>query len=447
MDYHTAIQYLQALTDFEKSPAILYDAAKYDLRRLRDLLGRLGQPHLAAPTVHIAGTKGKGSTAALIAAVLQEAGYRVGLNTSPHLHSFRERITVNGQLISPEEFAAAVETALPHIEAINAQPLYGRISWFEAVTVAAFLHFARQKVDLQVLETGLGGRLDATNVVPQPLVSVITSISLDHTQILGDTIAKIAREKAGIIKPGRPVVSSPQAPEALAVLEEVARARQARLLAAGRDIRWRKDAASPDGQAFTITGRRGSYRLETPLLGDHQIENGAAAVGALELLQEQGLAVTPEAIARGFLHVHWPGRLQILGQRPWLVADGAHNVDSARRLVEALRDYFAFDRAILVAGVSVDKDLAGMASQFAGLFSQAIATRSHHRRGAEPAELAALFKRAGMAAETAPTVEAALTAARAHAGAGDLICATGSLFVVAEAIECLTGVKPEPAFA
>ncbi|MBI3953712.1 MAG: bifunctional folylpolyglutamate synthase/dihydrofolate synthase, partial [Chloroflexi bacterium] len=247
MDYQGVIEYLQGLTDFEKSPTVLYSAANYDLRRLHDLLDRLGRPHLSAPTVHIAGTKGKGSTAALIAAALQEAGYRVGLYTSPHLHSFRERIAVNGRPLEAAEFAAAVEQARPHIDAINAHPVHGRISWFEALTVVAFLHFARQRAEVQVLETGLGGRLDATNVVPQPLVSVITSISLDHTQILGDTVAQIAREKAGIIKAGRPVVSSPQVPEALAVLDEVARSRGSSLVVAGRDLSWRKDAASPDG--------------------------------------------------------------------------------------------------------------------------------------------------------------------------------------------------------
>ena len=446
MDYQGAIQYLQGLTDFEQSPTILYSAANYDLRRLEDLLERLGRPHLASPTVHIAGTKGKGSTAALIASVLREAGYRVGLYTSPHLHSFRERIVVNGQPIAPEEFVAAVEQARPHIDAINARPQWGRISWFEVLTTVAFLHFARQGADVQVLEAGLGGRLDATNVVPQPLVSVITSISLDHTQILGNTLAQIAREKAGIIKAGRPVVSSPQSAEALAVLEEVAQARGAPLVVAGRDLTWRQESASVDGQVFTVDGRLGSYRLQTPLLGDHQMENGAAAVGALEVLQEQGRAVSAAAVERGFLHVRWPGRLQVLG-RPWLVVDGAHNVDSARRLVDALPQYFTFQRAVLVAGVSADKDLAGMAGQFARLFHHVVATRSHHRRGAEPEALASVFRQAGMSVETAPSVEAALAVARAQTGLGDLICVTGSLFVVAEAIECLTGVQPEPAFA
>ena len=447
MDYAGAISYLQGLTDFEKSPAVLYSSANYDLQRLRDLLELLGQPHLAAPTVHVAGTKGKGSTAALIAASLTAAGYRVGLYTSPHLHTFRERITINGSLVTPEAFVKAVETARPHIDAINARPVHGRVSWFEALTVIAFLHFASEAVDFQVLETGMGGRLDATNVVPQPLVSVITSISLDHTQILGDTLAQIAREKAGIIKAGRPVVSSPQAPEALAVLEQTAATQGAPLSLAGRDIRWRKLASSPDGQAFSVEARLDTYRLETPLLGDHQIENGATAVGALECLREQGVALPPQAIARGFLKVHWPGRLQILGQRPWLVVDGAHNVDSAKRLVEALGQYFSFERAILVAGISADKDLTGIAQQFGRLFDYVIATRSQHRRGATPEALANVFREAGVSVSTAPSVAAALERARAQAAEGDLICATGSLFVVAEAIQLVTGVRPEPAFA
>ena len=248
MNYAAALDFLLSRTDYERWPGYNY-ASRFDLRRTEDLLQRLGNPHLSAKTVHIAGSKGKGSASAMIAAGLQAAGYKTGLYTSPHLVTLRERIQVDGKPILKRELESVVSRMRPHVEAIDHDKTYGELSTFELLTAAAFMQFQQKGVDYQVLETGLGGRLDATNVVT-PEVCVITSISLDHTEVLGDTIAKIAAEKAGIIKPGRPVVSSAQAEEAAQVIRETCQRKGARLVSVGSDIVWRKLDSNLSGQSL-----------------------------------------------------------------------------------------------------------------------------------------------------------------------------------------------------
>ena len=436
MNYAAALDFLLSRTDYERWPGYNY-ASRFDLRRTEDLLQRLGNPHLSAKTVHIAGSKGKGSTSAMIAAGLQAAGYKTGLYTSPHLVTLRERIQVDGKPILKRELESVVSGMRPHVEAVDREGTYGELSTFELLTAAAFVYFQQSKVDFQVLETGLGGRLDATNVVT-PEVCVITSISLDHTEVLGDTIAKIAAEKAGIIKPGRPVVSSPQPEEAAEVIRETCKKKGARLISVGSEVIWRKLDSDLSGQSLEVQGLKGSYRITIPLLGAHQLQNAAAAVGALEVL-----GVPRKSIESGLAKTNWPGRLQILRRRPLLVVDGAHNRDSASKLKEALKEYFHFDHLILIIGTSADKDVSGIVEELAPVADSVIVTRSRHPRATKPEVLVGEFARVGVKAEVAEDITRAVAKALKRAGRKDLICATGSLFLVAEVIEYVKGLHPE----
>ena len=437
MNYHEAINYILSFTDYEKLPASLYMAASFDLRRMADLIERLGNPHLASPAIHIAGTKGKGSTAAMIASALSAAGYRSGLYTSPHLHTFRERITIDGEMIAEEEFSVLAERLQPEIDEVNRRHNYGEITTFEILTALAFACFSGQRVDFQVLEVGLGGRLDATNVVT-PRLAVITSLSLDHAEVLGDSLAKIAGEKAGIIKPGAVVVSAPQPGEAAEVIREVCDRNGASLIEVGRDITWKKLTSNMAGQSFEVRGKKGSYQLAIPLIGGHQLENAAVAVAALE-----ALAIGAEDMARGLAQVRWPGRLEMLRDKPLFLVDGAHNADSARRLREAIEEYLNFDRLILIAGASSDKDIAGMLGELAPISSLIVVTRSRHPRALAPALILDEMERQGVKGELAESVSSAAERALAIAGPDDLICATGSLFVAAEAREYIKGIPFE----
>jgi dihydrofolate synthase/folylpolyglutamate synthase len=435
MHYREAIKFILSFTDYEKLPPSSYSAANFDLRRVEELLHRVGDPHLGPRTVHIAGTKGKGSTSAMIASALTAAGHRAGLYTSPHLHTFRERIRIDGEMISEGEFAAIVEEIKPHVEATNSDAKFGKLTTFEVLTVAAFAFFKQRNVDFLVLETGLGGRLDATNVV-KPEVCVITPISMDHTEILGNTIAEIAREKAGIIKPGAIVVSAPQNPNAAAVIKETAARLRNRLVNVGGDVTWRILDWNLNGQEFEVATKAGAHRFGIPLLGKHQIENAAVAVTALE-----ALGIDYESIFRGLANVRWPGRLEIIRDEPIVLVDGAHNADSARRLREAIKEYIRYDDMILVIGASSDKDIGGMLLELAPLANKIIATKSTHPR-ALPVntllnEIEKLDRKAAYYSSVSNALDQALLTAWPH----DLICVTGSLFVVAEAIEHVRGVK------
>ena len=433
MNYQEAIDYISSYTDYEKV-GMPHDPALYDLRRVDELLAHLGNPHRKARTVHITGTNGKGSVAAMVASVLSASGYTTGLYTSPHLHTWRERIRVNDELISEEELATLVERLKPEVEAVNQKATYGRITTFEFLTVLAFAHFKLKGVDFQVLEVGLGGRFDATNVIT-PEVCIFTSISLDHMDVLGSTLAEIAAEKAGIIKPGSLVVTSPQLDEAAVVIEEVCRGCGVQLIKVGSDVTWQGLDFDLDKQLLRVKGRLASYELSIPLLGQHQLDNAATAVAALEVLAGKGFNISKEAIIDGLGRVNWPGRLQILSHHPLVVVDGAHNIDSARRLKQSIEQYFDFDRAILVIGSSCDKDIASIASELLPLFDRVIVTRSRHPRAMEPAALVAEFARHGVKTQVVEDVPSALSQALALTGDKDLVCVAGSLFVVAEAIE------------
>ena len=436
MNYLAAIDFILSRTDYERWPGYAY-ASRFDLRRMEDLLCRLGNPHLSARSIHIAGSKGKGSTAAMIASGLRAAGYKTGLYTSPHLLTLRERINVDGKPIPKRELADVVARLQPHTEEIDRNPVYGELTTFELLTASAFLHFRQKEVEFQVLETGLGGRLDATNVV-SPEVCVITSISLDHQEVLGDTIAQIAAEKAGIIKPGVPVVSSPQTEEAATVIRQTCLEREAELITVESDISWQRIKSNFSEQSLAVEGKRGSYQFTIPLLGVYQLQNAATAVAALEILD-----VPKECIETGLANTHWPGRLQILRRRPMLVVDGAHTGDSAKKLKEALGQHFDFAQLILIIGTSADKDTSGIAAELAPLASSVIATQSRHPRATAPEAIVSEFARQGFKAEVAEDVAQAVAKARGKAGKRDLICATGSLFLVGEVIEHVKGLRPE----
>ncbi len=433
MDYQQALAYIFSYTDYEKV-SMPHDPAFYDLRRVDELLARLGNPHLGARSVHIAGTNGKGSTAAMIASALIASGYTTGLYTSPHLLTWRERIRVNGELISEAELVALVERLKPEVEAVNQKATYGQLTTFELLTALGLAHFKLKGVDFQVLEVGLGGKFDATNVI-QPEVCIITSISFDHTEVLGNSLAEIAAEKAGIIKPGCVVVTSPQPDEVVRVIEETCLNYGVELVRVGSDVTWQGLSSNLNRQLFQVKGRLGNYELSIPLLGDYQLGNAATAVAALEVLAGKGFNISRDSIVSGLAQVGWPGRFQILSHHPLLIVDGAHNPDSARRLKQSLEQYLDFDRAVLVIGVSSDKDVAGIVSALAPIFDKVIITRSHHPRAMALPLLKAEFRRHGVEAQAVNTISEALSLALALAGVRDLVCVAGSLFVVAEAIE------------
>ncbi|MCJ7791067.1 MAG: bifunctional folylpolyglutamate synthase/dihydrofolate synthase [Dehalococcoidia bacterium] len=438
MNYSQAEKYLNSFINYEQIPGISYAQPGYSLSHVEELLNRMGNPQLAAKTIHIAGTKGKGSVAAMIAQVLSGSGYKTGLYTSPHLHNLRERISIDGSLISEADFAAAMAEIKPFIESMKHDAAFRQLTYFEALTALAFAYFQKKQVDFQVLEVGLGGRLDATNVA-RPVVCIITSISLDHTQILGNSLEEIAREKAGIIKPGCWVVLAPQPEEAASVITDICREKEAKVVQVGKDITWHKISGDLRHQSLVIEGRMGNYHVSIPLLGDFQLENAAAAVAALEILVSMGFAISTADIAQGLAQVKWPGRFQILQQHPTVLVDGAHNVASMKRLVNNIKAYFAHKRIFLVFGTSCDKDIPGIINELVPLSPQVIVTQAPHSRAAPLSTLVAEFTKRGIEPETGETVAQALSQALSRADRTDIICVTGSLFVVAEALDYFSG--------
>src|SRR4030042_1707284 len=395
----------------------------------------MGDPQRAARTIHIAGTKGKGSVAAMTAQVLSSSGYKTGRYTSPHLHNLRERITIDGSLISEAAFAAAMAEAKPFIESMKHDTSFRQLTYFEALTALAFAYFQKKRVDFQVLEVGLGGRLDATNVVARPAVCIITSISLDHTQILGKTLEEIAREKAGIIKSGCWVVISPQPEEAASVITAACREKEAKVVQVGKDVTWHRTGGDLHRQSLLISGRTNKYQVDIPLLGDFQLENATTAVAAAEILTSEGFTISPADIARGLAQVKWPGRFQILQQQPTVLVDGAHNVASMRRLVSNIRAYFPQKRIFLVFGTSCDKDISGIIDELVALSPHVILTQSSHSRAAPVPTLVAEFTKRGINPEIRNNVTEAISRALSLADGTDIVCIAGSLFIAAEALD------------
>ncbi len=440
MTYPEALAYLYALTNYEHvAPAgdTARDVARaLDLERMRSLLAALGNPHERHKTIHVAGTKGKGSTAAMIDSCLRQLDLRVGLFTSPHLTTFRERMRVNGELISREDvadLAQRVKSAAEHIPGVTT---------FEAVTAMGFLHFARQDVDWAVIEVGLGGRLDATNVIT-PQISVITSLSLDHTKWLGNTLAEIATEKAGIIKPGVPVVSQQQTLEAAAVIERIAHERNAPLTMLGRHWRWTPGLTTLEKQTFEVkqvARVRSNERpfvndlegwYETTLLGKHQCENAAAAIAALDVLRNAGsIDISARAIRDGLRLIFWPGRFEILRADPPLILDGAHNVDSVNKLAMTLAEVFPGRRWTFIFGCYKDKDAEGMLKALAGRAARWIMTQPGNARAMSVDQLIDVAKARNLRAAAFPHVKDAIASV---AKSTEAVCVTGSVALVGEA--------------
>jgi dihydrofolate synthase/folylpolyglutamate synthase len=433
LTFTEALSYLDSFINYERQPQVPYTREAFDLMEFERFLARLDDPRRWLKTVVVAGTKGKGSTAAMIASIAQASGLKAGLYTSPHLCSIRERIRVNGAMVSEEVFAGLVSDLMPHIEAAGMAGVRRFRTFFEILTAMALVHFQRVGVDLAVLEVGMGGRLDATNVAT-PLVSVITSISFDHTEVLGDTIPKIAREKAGIIKPHGLAVVAPQRPEALAVIRDVCLAQGARLIDVARELRWQPLSYSWEGSIFNLHGRAQSYpKLEIPLAGPHQLLNAATAIATAEELQTQGLPISVEGIRRGVGQVQWEGRLETVSRQPWIVLDGAHNRDSARCLREALSTCYRYRRLILVLGISANKNLEGIIEELTPLAAVTVATRAMVPRAAPPQHVADLAAKWSEHIVIEEDTQRALAHAIAETRPDDLLVVTGSLYLVGDA--------------
>lgn len=428
VEYQEAVDYLYRFVDYSLTRNLRYSPEKFDLSRMRELMQEIGNPHLQYPVIHIAGTKGKGSTAAMIASVLQQAGYKVGFYISPHMVDFAERIQINRVPISHADLVSMVNKLKPAVERIE------RLTTFELTTAAAFCYFFQEKVDIAVIEVGLGGRLDATNVV-DPLLSVITSLSLDHVNVLGNTLDKIAFEKGGIIKPGKPVVVAPQKKEAIKVLEEIAEARGATLIQIGKDYSYQMIDHDYDGQHFRVyvneNPHKGWTDIHLPLLGHHQMVNACTAFAALCEIEKMGWEIQPGAIQNGFAKVEWEGRFEIISRDPYIVLDSAHNRDSAAKLRATIVDYFPRKKVVLVFGASEDKDVAAMFAELLPRTDHLIVTQSVHPRALEPEKLLELAAPYGITAEAVIPLEKAVERALDVSRGKQVILVTGSLFIVA----------------
>jgi dihydrofolate synthase/folylpolyglutamate synthase len=434
MTYDEALAYWFEHVNYEQRVPIADDLK---LDRMRALACKLGNPHDRLRIVHITGSKGKGSTAAMLASCLTQAGYRTGLFTSPHLVRLEERFVVDGQPISPEELTQLISDVR---EAIQSPPKITP-TFFEIATAMGFLHFVRRRVDIAVIEVGLGGRLDSTNIC-HPLLSVITSISYEHTRILGNRLWQIAREKAGIIKPFRPVVSGVLDPEPRPVIQEIARQRNAPLLQLDRDFSFSAIAGTVRSDEIQLPrvrvrhqGREDEFAVN--LLGAHQAANAAVAVASLDVLRRLGLHLSIEATARGLAGVSWPARMEVMSTKPFIILDCAHNTASAQAVIDTLTSSFPPQpRTLLFAGSS-DKDIAGMFRIFGPQVRRVIFTRyTTNTRAVPPEQLANLWRSLsetqGVEPELANDPREALQVALTTLGPEEMICITGSVFLAGE---------------
>ena len=432
MTYAAALRYLDGLIHADQ-PRPPYHADK--LARMRRLLALLGDPHAPLRIVLVAGTKGKGSTAVMIAETLGAAGLRVGLTVKPHLVDYRERIQVGGRMISRANLALLVDAVRPAVESAR-DLLGGRPTYVETTVAMALLYFARQRVDVAVVEVGIGGRLDATNVV-DPRVSVITPVSFDHTEILGSTLREIASEKAGIIRPAGRVVSAPQADEAGAVIGQACADAGARQVLVGRDIEVLTHASTLDGVRATIRGMRTRYEVHVPLLGRHQAVNAATAIGAVELLVDDGFAVGPDAVRRGLAAVRWPARVELIGTRPYTLVDVGHNPASAAVLCETVRELLGGRRVVLAFGMLATKDYRSVTALVAPLAATVITTTPDNPHALPARDLADEVRQYSPHVIAIPDRRDAIERARALAGPDDVLVVTGSFYLVGMAREWL----------
>ncbi len=476
--YKKAVDQLLTLADFERKSRA-NQPPDWHLRRVERLMEMLDDPHLATPVVHVAGSKGKGSTCAMISAGLNAAGFRAGMYTSPHLHTFTERIQVSGENISQTDFADLIENLWPTVEAIEQAGDLGVVSVFEMLTAMAFVHF-RGNADIAVIETGLGGRLDATNVV-NPEVSVITPISRDHVNILGDKISLIAREKAGIIKPDAPVVVSKNHPVTWQVVRQRASVTGSKVISAcettkvsgarsalTEDMRqefviksWRQprdwpESPSDDSPSTALNPLPDpgltDVQVQTKLLGTHQIDNARTATTVFNVLYQQGIPFDVNAAIKGISEAVWPCRTEILDLPTWprIILDGAHNDASLRALRETITGRLTAPHGnlpyALVVGATAGHDQDAIIGEIAPDAVSTIATQSRHPKSIPAAQIVEAGSEQGLEIRQQPNVEAALNDAAetiTHIGGDGIIVVTGSLFVAAEAREHLLGIEPE----
>ena len=441
MDYVESLRYLYGLADFERSGRF---ADRADLAPMRALLEELGDPHIGRITVHVAGSKGKGSVAAMVESMLRAAGLRTGLFTSPHLHRFPERIQVDGAPVSNEEFAAGLGEVAAAIERVK-QRLPGRqLVTFDALTALGFLLFRRHEVQAQVIEVGLGGLLDSTNVFDKKECTVITNIGLEHRDILGDTVAQIAGQKAGIIVAGCPTVMAPQRESAAEVIRAVAKEKGSPLTEVALVCHLRRDSYTSEAQTFRLRTPAGGYQIKLPLLGKHQLDNAATAVVAVEALAAAGVKLGEEQVKKGLEDVRWPARIEVLKRRPLIVVDSAHTADSARRLRDTLGEYLHVDRATLVVGLMGDKDLEGLAMAVEPVARRVVATRADHPRALDPEAVARAFRDLGVETTWERSVAAAVDAALALSTPSDAVVILGSIALAGEARAHILGLERDP---
>ncbi|MFP5212528.1 MAG: bifunctional folylpolyglutamate synthase/dihydrofolate synthase [Acidobacteriota bacterium] len=418
------------LSSYRESLDFLFGLQKYGIKfglnSTESLLAKVGDPHRKLRCIHVGGTNGKGSTAAMLSTILRRHGYRVGLYTSPHLVRFTERFRIDDAEVKPERILEVFERLRSVLD--EREPP----TFFEMVTAMAFLYFAEEQVDWAVIEVGMGGRLDATNVI-RPQVSVITNVAMDHQEFLGNTLASIAREKAGIIKENVPVVTGVRQPVVQSIMKTVCLKQGAPLYRLGTDFRVRRN---PDG-SFQYQGLRRRWpSLDVNLVGPHQYSNGGLALATLEVLEKEGLLqLDPAAVADGLSHVFWPGRVEILEEKPFVVLDGAHNPQGAEALREALRQSFSYRRLHLVMGIMADKDIQGIFKRLLPMAETVIFTQPKYSRAADAENLCRLAEPYIENRYVVSDISAAIAQARLFAGPDDLICITGSLYFAGEVKE------------
>lgn len=438
--YRAAMKFLSSATDYERQVRVGYNHTTFNLARMSRLLKSLGNPHKDLRSVHIAGTKGKGSTAAMLAKMLESCGFKVGLYTSPHIVDLRERITVNGKMIEKRELTAAIAKIAP----LSGTSKKDSPTFFEIMTAAAFLHFVEAGVDIAVVETGLGGRLDSTNVL-KPDVCGITSISMDHHQQLGRSLPAIAEEKAGIFKSGVPVVTAPQAPEVMDVLRSAADRSGANLRVTGEDIEFSyrfesSRLAGPHTRVCVTTPLSRFEHLQVPLMGEHQAINCGLALGLLDALRGCGFEIDDQDAIDGLAKVELAGRMEMIGEEPRVLVDGAHNASSVGALIRAVGQNIPYDSLVMVFGCGLDKDVDGMLNRLQSGADKIIFTQSGSPKSVPAGELASRYAELnGKMSQVAEDLEEAMSIATRAVSREDLICITGSFYLVGEAKTLLAG--------
>lgn len=444
MDYIDALRFLYGLADFERTGRF---ADRTDLAPVNALLEELDNPQLGRITVHIAGSKGKGSVAAMVESMLRASGLRTGLFTSPHLHRFPERIQIDGQPVSNEEFAAGIAEVAAATKRVAARLPDRQLVTFDALTALGFHLFRQHEVQAQVIEVGLGGLLDSTNVFENKECAVITNIGLEHREILGDTVAEIAAQKAGIIVTGCPTIMAPQRESAADVIREVTKDKGSTLTEVALVCNLRRDSHSGDAQTFRLRTPAGGYQVKLPLLGKHQLDNAATAILAVEALAVAGVKISEEAVKAGLESVRWPARIEVIKRRPMVVVDSAHTADSARRLRDTLSEYLHVERATLVIGVMGDKDLEGVAMAVEPVARRVIATRADHPRALEPEKVARIFQDMGVETTWERSVEAAVDSAMRLSTPSDAVVILGSIALAGQARAHILGLERDPPVA